>query len=168
MIQHEEKQIGETTYRVTMLGAKAGRNLLVRLFKIAGPVLGELLEGLEGTKDPKKGAELGGLGFSLGDLGMDAVARALEELASRISEQEFAYLCDTLADRTEVVLEGGERVLRLSQVFDLHFAGKYRELFGWLAFALTVNYRDFFGDSTGGALLAGLMGKRAPTTAPSR
>lgn len=159
-IRTEEKQIGENVYRVTTLGAKAGRDLLVRLVKIAGPTIGEIVKGIDATaaaKGSKKGE-----GFDLGDVGLDAVASALEKLSESISERDFAYLSDTLATRTEIVYPAdGGRAVPLANVYDNHFAGSYGELFGWLAFALGVNYQSFFGGSTGGALLANLRKLKA-------
>lgn len=152
MIQTEEKLIGEHTYFVTQLGALQGRKLLRRLVAIAGPALAELVKELPpASKD--------GRGFDLGALNLSTVGAAVEALTERMTEEELEHVCNVLAARTEVQLDP-ERRVPLQSIFDVHFAGRYSAMFQWLAFALEVNFRDFFaGSGTGTHLLGSLIKK---------
>jgi len=129
MRETKEKQIGETRYRVTMLGAKQGRRLFAELFKYAGPAFGELIRNGNGR-------------VALSEIDTDAVATALQALADRLDVEFFDRVVEQFAASTQVH-NGGDRWIPLDNSFDLHFAGKYRALFQWLAFCCEVNFADF-------------------------
>jgi len=132
-LETKSKKIGQYDYRVTQLDALSGRKLFIRLAKIAGPALGEF-----DTKDAQK-----------------SIAAVLGKIAASLSDEDMDAFCDVLAKTTEVA--GGEynqRSPQLADVFALHFAGKYLEMFQWLAFALEVNFGDFFSRALGSGALA--------------
>ena len=135
--QTKEKVIDGTTYRVTLLGARAGRAMLVRLTKLIGPALASFVEG---TLQAKGGATES---ISTG------IAEAVRELTARISEAEFASISDELAKHTAVVVDDGRerREPQLSDIFDAHFSGRYAAMMAWLGFALEANFASFFGAS---------------------
>lgn len=59
-------------------------------------------------------------------------------LFAGIQEEDVRYLIDAFGPMTLVVGQG-----QLDKIFDLHFAGKYKDMMGWLLFCLEVNYGDF-------------------------
>lgn len=133
MLKTEIRTIGSNTYHVRQLGAKQGRQVLTRLIKTLGPVLGALLEGL----DPKT--------VSVLDLKGEALARALTELAGRLGETDLDYLCGVFGETTQVEFPDGRVKPLTLEEQNLHFAGAYQDMFRWLSFALEVNFAGFFG-----------------------
>lgn len=137
----KEREICGHRYRVTLLGAKAGRAMTVRLLRLVGPTLASFVEG---TVHGRDGAESIAIG----------AADAMRELAKHVNADELAAISDELARFTVVVLDA-EREPQLLGIFDDHFAGRYDAMFGWLAFAIEANFASFFGgtDSAGALLL---------------
>lgn len=127
----KEKQIGEYRYQVTLLGAKAGRAMLVRLTKMLGPATASFLEGVLHAK--------GNLTASLAI----GAADAIREVTLRLSESDLAAISDELARFTVVILDE-QHSPQLDKVYDDHFAGRYGEMAAWLAFALEANFASFF------------------------
>lgn len=134
-IETREKKIGPHTYRVTQLGAKQGRSMLVRLVKICGPGLGSFVGGIG------RGASSVDSALALG------AGDAIHDLTTRLREDEIGALMDEFALQT-VVVQSAEIELRLSDVFDDHFAGRYDAMLAWTRFCLEVNFASFFGASS--------------------
>ena len=127
-----ERQLGEHVYKVTLLGAKAGRAMSVRLLKLLGPALSSFLEGLAVGKDGEQALALG-------------AAEAMRALVKQLTAEDCASIMDELAKATVVVLDA-EREPQLDRIFDDHFAGRYDQMLQWFAFALEVNFRSYFLD----------------------
>jgi hypothetical protein len=154
----EERVIGDFTYRVTLLGAKAGVAMAVRLAKLLTPSAANGVEGLVGSRSDGLGS------FAVG------IGECLRELAARITPAELAQLQAELAQWTTVIIDA-EREPQLNQIYDEHFAGHYDWMMEWFAFALEANFRSFFAGSAGAGVvaqvvkLAGLMEQLAPQSA---
>lgn len=148
-IETKEKTIGDYTYRVSQLPASKARKLLIRLFRVAGPSLGKVLESLEGKDGTMQVAALKGDKGGI-DVDLSKISDALALLATNVFEEDFEYVVATLLreDRVEYMPEGKWMPLNM-QLADLHFAGKLDQLFKLIAFALEVNYAGFFA-GTGG------------------
>lgn len=156
ILRNETKPIDGHTYRVTMLPYKKGQRLLVKLFKLAGPALGEVFAGMDPSKP------------SIGGMKGAAAGAALAELAERLQLETFDELVDTLAEYTELQVEtpeGGEGWVRLKQQIEFHFAGEYWRMLQWLGFALQVNYLGFLKGR--GGLEAVLARIKATMRSPS-
>lgn len=121
MIKTEDRQIGKVTYSVTQLGFKKSREVFARLTKMLGPALGLLLNG-----------------------GSEGAAGALEAVCAQVSEADLEYLCDVFAECTMVKMPDGKRAKLSADAQELLFGGALVDCFKWLAFALEVNYGDFF------------------------
>lgn len=155
----KSREINGRIYHVTELPAKQGRAMLVRLIKVLGPVFGQLVSGSKPRKRSLPGlsaqAEAAAVGASvLSSVTGASVGRALAELSTRLTEQDLEWLCTTLGEYTEVQVDD-ERRPKLSLAYqNLHFAGRYLEMFGWIGFALEVNFSDFFeGSAIGNAIV---------------
>jgi hypothetical protein len=158
MLQTKEKTIGEHRYQVTQLSAPEGRRLLVRLYKVLGPSLGAITKGLDGVD---------GKAVKLEELRLEFVGEALRELAMHLNEDDLEHLCEVMGKQTMVHL-GGDKWVPLQDVSALHFAGRYDEMFKWIAFALETNYAGFFkGTATLGGL-ASKLGGQVPRPSESR
>jgi hypothetical protein len=142
-IEYREKRIGPHLYRVTMLGAKAGRAMLVRLVKLGGPGVGSFAIGVGRNATSVDSA------LALG------VGEALHDMASRLNESEVGAMMDEFALQT-VVVQSADIELRLSDIFDDHFAGRYDLMLQWARFCMEVNFASFFGGSGSGGPLAKL------------
>jgi len=137
-IETREKRIGAHNYRVTLLGAKQGRAMLVRLVRMGGPGLGSFVGGIGRNASSVDSA----LALGAGD--------AIHDLTTRLREDEIGGLMDEFALQT-VLVQSAQIELRLSDVFDDHFAGRYDEMLAWVRFCLEVNFASFFGVSSGSA-----------------
>lgn len=126
MREPELKEIDGVTYVVTPLGASKGIALTLRLGRVLGPTLAELTK-LAGQKaDTVRGR------------GLDILGKAAAELLERATEAELRAIYQPLAEETRVRREDG-KAPKLSEVFDVHFAGRLDSFARWLAFALEVN-----------------------------
>lgn len=135
MLTSQDRQIGESIYRVHTLGATPSLDLLLELGRMVGPSLGILVDGLESGKlSEMLSAKLSG----------DAFGRALEGLASRMDTPKVQGMIAKLRAKTEVDVSGGGAFQQLAPVYEVHFAGKMSDLFAWFKFALEVQYGDFF------------------------
>jgi tail assembly chaperone len=141
VLKTEERTIGETRYRISQLGFGRGRATLVRLGHVLGPVVAELV-GAAGGLD-----------------GGAAAAAAVKELAARMTDADLEYFCETFAAATEVQVADGKWV-PLRGVMEVQFAGRYDEMFRWLAACAEVNYSSFFA----GLLTAAARGVPPPAT----
>ena len=144
------------TYEVTQLGAIEGRRLLVKLSKVLLPALGALVKGADGN-------------IADVDLSKIDLAGAAEALATAMDPDEFDRIVDQLAGTTEVWGPGfGDLGGNLPRAFDEHFSARYASMLKWLAFALKVNFSDFFdGKGSVAGLVAGLRSPVAPSASPS-
>jgi hypothetical protein len=127
----KEKVIGGHRYEVTLLGAKQGRAMLVRLMRSLGPATAGFIEGTLHAK--------GDITVSLASGASDAI----RELSQRITEADFAAISDELARFTVVHLDA-EHAPKLDAIFEEHFVGRYDVMLQWFAFGLEANFSSFF------------------------
>jgi len=120
----KRKTIDGVEYEVRMLSATRATKLLVKLGKMLGPAFAEIARG-EGGLD----REIDGALF----------AGAVSALFASADPDEVDAILKELA---EVTLADGKG---LRPIYDIHFAGKIGRLMRWAAFALQVQYEDFFG-----------------------
>ncbi len=133
-LETKDKSIAGVTYRVTQLTATKGRAVFVRLAK--------LFAGMAGAKNME-----------------DRIAGIL----GKLSDDDLKFVCDVFASATQVHAPGDKGWPQLSDVFDLHFAGRYLEMFQWLAFCLEVNFSGFFpGVDIAGLAQAATSGSISP------
>lgn len=153
-IEYRERLIGEHMYRVTQLGAKPGRAMLVRLVKLLGPGIGSFVGGIGRVgPPPSKPNELQLEAMEESGLAL-GFADGIHELCARLNEKDFGELVDQFARHTVVVVSD-ELQPQLTEIFDQHFAGRYDLMLKWLAFCLEINFGSFFGgaaDSRSGLL----------------
>ena len=77
----------------------------------------------------------------------------LEAALSALKEEDVTYLINAFQPYTMIQGKGD-----LSGFFDVHFAGKYKEMLEWLFFSVEVNFGSFLG-ANGLAALAGTAAK---------
>lgn len=117
-LEIKETEIAGTRYEVTQLGVKAGQRVIRRLAKVVLPLMVMAQEGGKGLSD------IGGL-------------------LDHLSDEDVDYLCDTFAATTKMRAAAGGELTPLTKVYEVHFAGKYIELFQWLRFCVEVNFGSF-------------------------
>lgn len=172
MLQTETRPIGDTTYHVRQLGATKGRAMLVRLTRVLGPVLATLMEGnaarpkasrlppreapasTEASEPAPAVPTMADRAVRLGrilEADSTTVSKALTELASRLTVDDLEYVVREFGQTTQVAVDLGEKGTGLvplnTERQELHFAGRYGQMFRWIGFCLEVNYRDFFKGS---------------------
>ena len=102
------------------------------------------------------------------DLSKVDLAGAASALADAVDPDEFDRIVEQLAATTEVWGPGfGDAGAPLGRNFDEHFASRYVAMLKWLAFALKVNFADFFDGKGLGGLVAGLRSQGAASPSPS-
>ena len=122
-LQTMDKMIGGRLYRVAQLPAFQALDLLEQLTVLAGPALGALVKnGMKGQVDFESGAV---------------------RLFSSLGGGKLRALASGLLASTTVELSPGKSP-RMLDVFDVEYAGRLSEVFQVLAFALEVQFADFF------------------------
>ena len=124
MLKSESRQFDDLVVTVQQLPAMRGVLLSRKLARIAAPAIGAL-------KSVSLDADVSVLG--------DALVQVLEQL----SEKDLEELIKTLLETATVEVDG--KIAPLRPVFDMVFAGKVLTVFKVLAFAIEVNFLDFFG-----------------------
>lgn len=148
MLKSEKTTIDGVGYEVTQLPYTQGRKLLLRLYKTLGPALAK---GFANAPTLPQGASV--VDVSVKDLA-PAFGGLIEGLADNLSEEDFDYLTETLAECTCISTEK-DKWVPLKSSMEFHFAGNYGEMFAWLGFALKVNFGGFTkGQGSLTALLA--------------
>jgi hypothetical protein len=141
----QDRQIGQFLYTVQQLPATRSLRLLHRLGKVLGPGL-------------TQAASLGSVG-SLANADVGVIVSGIAGILQTSAEDEVVGIVRDLLGTTFVTQNG--QMVELAPLMDLHFQGNLLDLFKVVAFALEVNYGDFFG-----GLLAGGRAKLA-AAAPS-
>lgn len=126
-IETKTRTIDGIDYRVTQLGAKQGRAIMVRLLQVVAPTLSKL-SGANITK--------------IEDIELSQIGPALEALVAHANEEVLGELCSAFASRSS--FRDGQNWPELDRHFDMHFGGAYLRMFKWLVFSIEVNYADFF------------------------
>jgi len=127
----QSREIDGFTYQVNQLPARKGLELLTEVATVAGPLVAAMGDkGLSGLLDSEAdgGAFLG-------------VAKAI---AGSLDSKRVLGITDTLAGVT--YLEGKALT---GNALDAHFMGRVFSMLKWLAFALEVQFGDFFNAATG-------------------
>lgn len=114
--------IGEARYIVTHLQTSDGVELASRCANLLAPMVAGLRAGKGGSF-------------------MNAISFALQSQALGSNVKDIAY---TLAGVTQVQLPDGKSHT-LSDVYEVHFAGKYDAWYAWLRFALEYTMSSFLG-----------------------
>lgn len=135
------KQIGDTLIEVRKLGAKEGLRTLARLTRILGSAA-ERLQGGELLAAAVEAVQR----LDLADV--DAIVESLERCSSEVS-----------------VLQPSGKTITTALDVDRHFAGKMGPMLEWIAFAVEVNFGDFFADLRPG--VAGSGASEAASKSPS-
>jgi hypothetical protein len=148
-ISTERNLIGDQTYEITTFGAKLGQKVLLRLFKVLGPMAAEIIS---------KGAEGIGSGLALA--------------ATAATDQDLEFITDALAANTTVMLiatgqnGSGEVPVSLAKIYDGHFAGRLDAWALWLGWGIKVNFASFFEGKAIGKIAEQFKAK--PSTSESQ
>ena len=122
--------IGETEYQITQVGGETGDMLLFKIGQALGAAAANVVSA-------------GG--------GEESLALGMLQAIRYISPADFRSTVQALANSTKVGVrdvDGGGKVnfVKLSSVYDDHFAGNYASLTAWLKEALELNFADFLDD----------------------
>ncbi len=165
------QQDGETSedidgfkYRVMMLDPLIAADILADLGYLLAPVAGSIGGVFIKEKDASLGSILDGVGDDGGDdeeagLSPDssidvAIEKAILGFFERFSKQKQRELMGTMSKQTFVIQPDGNEP-RLPKIFSDHFRGRIKPMYQWFAFAMKVQFRDFFtgqGDGMSRAL----------------
>lgn len=159
MVKSQEKAIeyeGERfTFYVNQLPAMPALQMKIRLLKVLGPSITELIKSLGGK----------GVRDRLADQDISGFAPVIESLAGTLDPEVFGKLCLDLFKGVQVIGAGKKHEPEKEEGFNTLFSGRIPLMYQGLLFVLQVN--DFFGL---GAIGKALFTKKAPTpgsTAPA-
>jgi len=151
----QQDSVSETidgeTYRVRHIDPLTAMDITVDLGKLFAPVFAAIGGTIIASPDSKK--QLNSLldgETSGGDGNSEAIERSILGLFSNLSKDQVRFLIDTMTPVTEV--KKGTNWPELGPIFPIHFRGKPASLLKWLAFAMRVNFKDFF--SSMGAVIS--------------
>lgn len=148
--RQETREIGGREVTVKSLKMGPGRELLVRIFGVAFPAIADALRGGADMRALAGGARLSAvIGTLLGGVG------------GRLDNALVDHVAHTLGAVSTAKLDGAQLSLATEVMRDTVFDGDYMAFFEWLAFALEVQYRDFFGGLQ--ARTKAAMGAKAPS-----
>lgn len=126
-----ETTLNGTRYEVTPFGSTQGRKVLVRLSNLLGPALAQALATAPGEGDAKAQLER-------------VSASAIADLLGRVAEDDLEYLVREFAACTVVQTPDMKGPGPLDDKRrDDHYAANYGEMFQWLWFGITLNYKSF-------------------------
>lgn len=147
MLETSRREIGGVPYEVTQLPFAQARKVLVLLSKKVLPGLSLALSGAVAAvaKDGKAG---------LLDAGVSDIAAGVTRLVQDLDEADLIALEEAFGPCTKVHLPDGKTPILTAPNRASHFkGGSLFSYFEWLAFAIEVNYADFF--SAAAPLLGG-------------
>jgi tail assembly chaperone len=127
----QTREIDGMTFEVSQLDVKVSRAVFVRLTKLLGPALGELGKAISAAGST-----------SILDLDHTAVLPAMAQLVACMSEEELEFLVQAFMKKSKFTPPEGTG--QLIPLVDIAFTGRLLTMFKWLAFAIEVNYADFF------------------------
>lgn len=153
MIEAKDISLGGVTYRVAQLPATKALKLSHQLARILGPALLRA-----GAAIDRKGGKLLESKIDFGQL-----SDAADLLFRNCDEVTFESIVKTVLTDQLVMVQGATVVRIDPAMFELQFAGQMKTLFRLIAFALEVNFADFFDDLR--PLLAALQAKAAAAKA---
>ena len=157
MIDTEEREIEGLKVSVTQFPGRFGNGMKIRLFKIFGPVIGELFSGVKGTRSAD-----GKVGLSKADLDLSKISGAIQKLFEHLDEESSYKLQMDLMQSTRV--DGKEMD---EAVYNDVFAGNYGALYKILFFVIEFNFKSVFGKGDIGKVLKGLMTQTRPVSPAS-
>jgi len=145
-----EETIGPDSYKVLMLEPLAFADLLVDLTDVFGPALGAVGGVLVKAGDTKEAFSqlLDGIKSGDGadnispDAFGDSLERAITGIIDRMEKHKLRAMIELMRGMTSV--QKGENWPKLESIFAIHFRGRPKAMFQWLAFALKAQFRDFF------------------------
>jgi len=133
MREPQVREIDGYKFEVMPLGFKAARSAFVRLTKALGPALARAANAAPDLESLRTSAAQ-----------MDLVS-AVSELADRVSDDELEWFADTFGKTTRFSRTGEQWPYLTADNREALFSGGSLLLFfRWLAFALEVNFADFF------------------------
>jgi hypothetical protein len=142
MFKSEDRVVAGVTYRISQVPVDDGLEVGVCIARAIGPALLAVMQG-----DSLATIDKGALG----------------EAIAKLSAQDLKFLCKTFAAKT-FILEVPNKMPRLDNVWDTHFAGRYKALLGWLAACIQINYPDFLGFSASGMPATSASAAPAPSS----
>lgn len=144
-IQRKSRVIDGRTFEVEQLGAMAGIKMLRRLTAALGPALAKLVGDAKG-------------GGAVLDRSVSELAGAVEALVDRLPEAELESLIKALLQGATI---DGKPLLA---VMELELAGQTLTILQVVAFAIEVNFGDFFAALGARSARAQAMAIPSPST----
>lgn len=137
------KTIDGDTYKVLMLDPMVSADLLLDLSTIFGPSLSIMGSGLLKARNSKEALQqlMEGVGGTEDLVGMN-LEKAISSLIERLSKEKQREIVGVLSGVTSV--QKDDAWPSLESIFSIHFRGRLKAMYKWLAFALQVQFKDFF------------------------
>ena len=135
MLKTDSRVIDDLDVKTTQLPALRSFTLFTKLGRIISPALEQAADLFSGK--------------SLATMEVSAIAPALAALFEQLKPDETKDLVHDILENTVVVLDGKLYDLSSDDVINHVFTGRFRAMLSTMAFALEVNYSDFFSSAWG-------------------
>jgi len=140
-----EKKIDGVTVSVNPWPARHAFAMKIKLLRLLGPSLGELIGTVvDGKSDGKKAFDI-----LSSDVDFERIGSTIRNLMDVLDEDTFMNLVDKILDSTRV--DGKE--ISDEETFNAIFTGSLELVYKILWFVLEVNFGSFFGKSGIGSLI---------------
>lgn len=147
----ETKTIDGEEFKVLMLDPLTANDLLVDITKVVGPAIASILASVLKSSNSQETLDqlLDGIKKKHNsdneipeDLLGDNIERSIIGLIDKIDKDKLREIIKTMESVTSV--RKGNNWPSLSSIFQILFRGKIKLMYRWLAFALRVQFQDFF------------------------
>ena len=130
-LDQQTQDIDGHKWTVTQFPARAATKFKVRIAKMIGPAIGELIPAFGAMKPDVEKSDDAGIELAM-------IPKVLARIAENVDEDVFV---DTLVELMSMSTRDDTQITE--EYFDIEFAGNDAELYKAIWFILKVNYSDF-------------------------
>lgn len=147
------REIDGLKVTLSPLPARTANQWLVRLTGYLAPLVGAIAGVVaQPGGGPYRDGEIKLEDTDVTDVGLSSLGTALQATCSALKPAELDALFDAMLARCQVEVDGAIHEVVGEAAFNAVFTGRAATSWKVLAFALTENYRDFFGGALGALL----------------
>lgn len=146
VVRSMDRDIGGYNYHVSCIDPESAFDIFVDLVQVVAPGVATAVGGLQDVFEALARARSGDsdqstVGAIL--LASDDVRAGLRALVAGLDKTKMRAAMKTFSQVT-TVRDGDGKASKLADVWTAHFTGRFAAQLEWFAFAIEVNYLDFF------------------------
>lgn len=125
-------------YEMTMFGATQATDVFYLLWKVLFPSVGTLIDATSKPKGENDTPSILDM-----DLASSEGVKMLMVLTDRLKRDDLEFVINALRKQTHVGINGSEKTVPLSGVYEMHFSGRFGSLFKWIGWGIKVQFANF-------------------------